>query len=98
MIPGEWSTGGNPPGLVPPRGSVAGAWARQPGLVVKALGTPYQAERRLDPAPEGLEEEEEEDFQEEALESEIPSEDEYTLVSDGDSNRGATPDNEEEDM
>ena len=98
VIPGEWSTGGNPPGLVTPRGSVAGAWARQPGLVVKALGTPYQAERRLDPAPEGLEEEEEEDFQEEALESEIPSEDEYTLVSDGDSNRGATPDNEEEDM
>ena len=98
VIPGEWSTGGNPPGLVTPRGSVAGAWARQPGLVVKALGTPYQAERRLDPAPEGLEEEEEEDFQEEALESEIPSEDEYTLVSDGDSNHGATPDNEEEDM
>jgi len=89
VIPGEWSTGGNPPGLV-------GAWARQPGLAVKALCTPYQAERRLDPAPEGLEEEE--DFQEEALESEEDPSEDYSLVTDEDFNPGGTPENEEEDI
>lgn len=98
VIPGEWSTSGSP-GLVTPRGSVAGAWAKQPELVVKALGTPYQAERRLEPAPEGLEEEEE-DFQEEALESEEGSsdDDEYSVVSDVSWHPTALPRNEEEDM
>ena len=97
VIPGEWSTSGSL-GLVTPRGSVAGAWARQPELVVKALGTPYQAERRLDPAPEGLEEEEE-DFQEEALESEEgSSDDDYSVVSDVSWHPTTRPRTEEEDM
>jgi hypothetical protein len=66
-------------------------------LVAKALGTPYQADRRLDPPVEGLEEAE--SFQEEALESEGNTSDDYSLVSD-DENDGAaeTPENEEEDM
>lgn len=96
VIPGEWATQGDP-GLITPRGSVAEAWANRPTLVVKALGTPYQAERRLDPPPEGLEEVE--SFQEEALESEANTSDDYSLVSE-DENVGAaeTPENEEEDM
>ena len=96
VIPGDWATRGDP-GLITPRGSVAGAWAKQPTLVAKALGTPYQAERRLDPPPEGLEEAE--SFQEEALESEGNTTDDYSLVSE-DENEGAaeTPENEEEDM
>ena len=96
VIPGEWATRGDP-GLITPRGSVAGAWANRPTLVVKALGTPYQAERRLNPPPEGLEEAE--SFQEEALESEANTSDDYSLVSE-EENVGAaeTPENEEEDM
>ena len=96
VIPGEWATRGDP-GLITPRGSVAGAWANRPTLVAKALGTPYQAERRLNPPPEGLEEAE--SFQEEALESEANTSDDYSLVSE-EENVGAaeTPENEEEDM
>ena len=87
VIPGEWATRGDP-GLITPRGSVAGAWANRPTLVAKALGTPYQAERRLA-----------ESFQEEALESEANTSDDYSLVSE-EENVGAaeTPENEEEDM
>ena len=96
VIPGDWATRGDP-GLITPRGSVAGAWAKQPTLVAKALGTPYQAERRLDPPPEGLEEAE--SFQEEALESEGNITDDYSLVSEDENEDAAeTPENEEEDM
>ena len=93
-IPGAWTAGGDP-GVATPRGSVATSWARRPELVVRALSTPYSAERRAEPVPEGLEEE---DYQEEALESEDLSEDEYSLVTDEGHEPGFTPDNEEEDI
>ena len=66
-IPGEWTTTAADPGLVTPRGSVAGAWAKQPALVVRALGMPYNAERRSDLEPQP---EEPEETYEEAVESE----------------------------
>ena len=85
VIPGDWTTSGDP-GLITPRGSVAGAWAKQPSLVVKPWVI-YEAERRLDPAPEGLEGSE--DYQEEARGL-------YSLVTEEDLGPTGTPENEEE--
>ena len=65
------------------------------GVGCARLEHPYSAERRAEPVPEGLEEE---DYQEEALESEDLSEDEYSLVTDEGHEPGFTPDNEEEDI
>ena len=67
------------PGVATPRGSVAKSWAHRPELVVHTLSAPYSAERRVEPPLEGLEEE---SFQEEAVESEEPSDDEYSVVTD----------------
>jgi hypothetical protein len=63
--------------------------------VVNTLSAPYRAERRGEPVPEGLDEE---DFQEEALESEEDASEDCSLVTDEEHNRGGTPDHEEEDM
>ena len=93
-IPGAWTASGDP-GVATPRGSVAKSWAHKPELVVHTLSAPYCAERRVEPPPEGLEEE---SFQEEAVESEEPSDDEYSEVTDVSWHPAGTPENEEEDM
>ena len=74
---------------------MAKSWAHKPELVVHTLSAPYCAERRVEPPPEGLEEE---SFQEEAVESEEPSDDEYSEVTDVSWHPAGTPENEEEDM
>ena len=93
-IPGAWTASGDP-GVATPRGSVAKSWAHKPELVVHTLSAPYCAERRVEPPLEGLEEE---SFQEEAVESEEPSDDEYSVVTDESWHPADTPENEEEDM
>ena len=75
---------------------MAKSWAHKPELVVHTLSAPYCAERRVEPPLEGLEEEE--SFQEEAVESEEPSDDEYSVVTDESWHPADTPENEEEDM
>ena len=93
-IPGAWTASGDP-GVATPRGSVAKSWAHKPELVVHTLSAPYCAERRVEPPLEGLEEE---SFQEEAVESEEPSDDECSVVTDESWHPADTPENEEEDM